>query len=244
MKTKRPTWLNLLVTVLALVLLFAFLSGMIRRHARPSEPNYKGLALSQWLDDYYIDTRESLTNDSPRSPAYFALRAIGTNMLPTLLYWVEHDPPTEHPQRVALLNHLPRVLAQQRWAIHFAFPERRPYFWHLGFIVLGQDASNAVPALTQLMHENRTTFESSSAAYALACIGPPGFDALRAAAMDPRATCRLAAIDALGEGGTNLVNPRPVLTALLNEPNADVRLHATHALAMLDRLSNDDPPSQ
>ncbi len=59
---------------------------------RETEPAYQGRTLTDWLDDYYIDSRESVEDDSPQTEAYFAIRAIGTNALPTPLRWVEHQP--------------------------------------------------------------------------------------------------------------------------------------------------------
>lgn len=56
------------------------------------EPTCQGRSLHEWLDEYYADSRERMEDDTPQTEAYFAIRAIGTNALPTLLRWVEQKP--------------------------------------------------------------------------------------------------------------------------------------------------------
>ncbi|MCX6924607.1 MAG: hypothetical protein NT154_15535, partial [Verrucomicrobia bacterium] len=55
------------------------------------EPTYQGRSFTDWLDEYYSDSRERTEDDTPKTEAYFAIRAIGTNALPTLLRWVEQE---------------------------------------------------------------------------------------------------------------------------------------------------------
>jgi len=221
--SKRRNYVLLLAGVLAMCALVGALG-----HSH--EPSYQDHTLTEWLDEYYSDSREDLANDAPHTKAYVALRAIGTNALPTLLHWVAHAPARRHQRLTLLVSHLPRAVADNRLVQRLLEPGRRPYFWHQGFLVLGPEANGAVPELTQLMYAPNAQYNGFWAALALAYIGPAGLAPLQSAALDPHARCRLAAIQALGAMGANAKPALPALTQLLNDPAPDVRMAVTNAL--------------
>jgi HEAT repeat protein len=88
------------------------------------------------------------------------------------------------------------------------------------------------------MHEPAAKDKGFSAALALAYIGPAGLAPLQAAAADPGARCRLNAIRALGDMGTNALPAIPLLIQCLTNTNLDVARTATYALCEL-RLEPD-----
>jgi hypothetical protein len=236
---KRPgLWLALAVSIAI------FAPALFLSHER--QPSYGGHTLSEWLDEYYADSREDINNDSPKTDAYYALRAIGTNALPTLLRWVAHEPSEPSQQLQKLVRKLPNSIYQSRFIQDFLLRDRRPNFWHLGFIILGPEANGAVPELTRLMRSPDAPNDGFNAALALAYIGPAGLAPLEAAAADPHARCRLKAIEALGDMGANALPAVPLLIQSLDSTNPEVSGMAASALQCLqirDALPLETMPS-
>jgi HEAT repeats len=221
-KIKIILWLGLPAYIGALVLSFVL---------QPREPVYHGYSLTQWLDDYYADSRADINDDSPHTEAYFAIRAIGTNALPTLLDWLAHKPAEPNPRLAAIAQHLPDSIADNRFVWKFTHPEWRPNNWEQAFMVLGDDPDiGVVHELTRLMQAPDAPDDGSSATLALSYMVPAGLPPLAAAALDPHARCRLNAINALGEMWTGTPAVVPVLKQLLDNPDEQVRTAATNAL--------------
>lgn len=216
-------WLGLPAFIGALILYLVLM---------PHEPVYHGYSLTQWLDDYYVDSRSDINDDSPHTEAYFAIRAIGTNALPTLLDWVTHDPPAPNPRLAQFADHLPSAIADNRFVWKITHPEWRPNNWPQAFSVLGAQANGAVPELTRLMYAPDAPYDGLIAAGALASIGPAGLPSLEAAVLDPHARCRSAAIemlDTIGCVGANSVAVLPVLNRMLTNSDVVVRTAAIKA---------------
>src|SRR5436190_17836001 len=100
------------------------------------EPQYKGRTLSQWLTyDQKPGPAEQLRHTE-------AVLKIGTNALPTLLRWVEYNPPAfttiaeliAEKLRLIRLNSRTRRIAQMSHALR----------------ILGSNAAPAIPALRNL----------------------------------------------------------------------------------------------
>jgi hypothetical protein len=201
---------------------------------REPEPFYQGHSLSGWLDDYYIDSRESLEDDQPQTEAYFAIRAIGTNALPTLLRWVEHEPnPWQERLRWFALK-LPPPVADFGFVRRLAQSGQRPNNWPQAFGVLGSLANGAVPELTRIMRREPAADDLGALpALALAYIGPAGLAPLMAAAADPRASCQNNAIYAVAGMGTNAIPAIPLLIQCLTNANLDATRAATAVLGEL-----------
>jgi hypothetical protein len=238
-KIKCPgLWLALAVSV------GIFAPAMLLSH--DSQPSYGGYTLSEWLDEYYVVSRDDINNDSPKTEAYYALRAIGTNALPTLLRWVAHEPTEPSQQLQRLVRKLPNPIYQSRFIQDFLMRDRRPNFWHQGFLILGPQANGAVPELTRLMRSSKAQDDGFSAALALAYIGPAGLAPLEAAAADTHARCRISAISALGDMGANALPAVPLLIQSLDSTNPEVSGMAASALQCLqirDALPLETMPS-
>ena len=111
---------------------------------RQHEPEYKRVKLSVWLDRYEY-------GDAPGA-GYAAIRAIGTNSLPFLLDWIQHEtPPWKLYARQAAAK-MPSIVQKNRfvrWLI--ADPrELRANAAVAGFQLLGSRAEPARAELQQL----------------------------------------------------------------------------------------------
>jgi hypothetical protein len=159
--------------IVAAVLVLAFLAlpaYLIPRS--PPEPTYNGKPLHFWLDQL-VRSRMSgvpaVLNADKTGEAQAAIRAIGTNAIPTLLRMVRaHDSPLKH--RLILLLHRQSLI---------------PVPWHTdgeyhfqaaaAFQVLGHSASPAAPELMDLALHDPDPAVRHAAADALFFIQPqPG----------------------------------------------------------------------
>jgi hypothetical protein len=191
---------------------------------------YENRPLWDWVNDYYVDSRTDMKNDSPHTDAYFAIRAIGTNALPTLLHWVAIQQSPDTPWQVNLARRLPDAIAEsgfvRRWMDYY-LPPNYPY---QVFLILGTNANGAVPELTRMMRDPRSPDHGFSAAFALANIEPEGFAPLAAAAKDPQAPCRREVIEALSGMVANKSASLRLLQELTHDPDPDVSAAARRAL--------------
>jgi hypothetical protein len=223
MTTKRRKWLLALAGVMVLIALTAWLT-------REREPSYKGVSYSDWLGRYWLELHGNYDEPRPHTEAYLALRAIGTNALPLLLNWVAHAEPERRAWLDSVVQRLPAPISESNWAEHLVQPDGPPSFCTLGFLLLGADAEGAVPELERLMHAPDAPSGGMYAALGLAYIGPPGLPPLLQAASDPHARCRYSAVVSLGELDTNATSALPLLTNLLTDADADIRIAATNVL--------------
>jgi hypothetical protein len=184
--------------------------------AGASEPAYNGKALSEWL---ILDHSGELLDKSAEQ----AIRQIGTNAIPTLLELLGATP-SNRKSRVRKFESKGfesiLLLSPQDAAEVLRGIGKR------GFGILGTNAESAVPQLTKLLHNERTSFE---AAKVLAGVGPRGFSVLTNAVHD----WRLAGvtIHALGgfEGGDKIVITRLLISAL-KDPDPMLRGNAADFL--------------
>src|SRR5262245_21189458 len=86
--------------IFASLILIALALLLISR--RTSEPIYNGRSLSDWLARYGAGPDSDEAED--------AIRAIGTNALPFLIEWIQHDPPA---WRRSLYHRLPIFLSDK-----------------------------------------------------------------------------------------------------------------------------------
>lgn len=135
--------------------------------AAQQEPSYNGRPLSEWLGDIRLELRIS----GPE-PYQQAIRAIGTNSIPTLLKWISYErsgsqqssqtgEPVEHPRPKHNLN--PEALA-----------ERTLY----AFRALGAVARPAIPELTRLARASSDPERAQRCTASLADIGPEAIPSL------------------------------------------------------------------
>jgi hypothetical protein len=134
--------------------------------SKQSEPLYQGKHLSAWLDELYSPNRFATGNDNSKLEE--AVRQIGTNGIPTLLRMLRaHDSKFKHKLiELAQEQHLVKI--------NFVDARQRNIEAAIGFNILGQCASNAVPALIQIYQESISESSQTSTTSALLSVGRTG----------------------------------------------------------------------
>src|SRR4051812_28133379 len=133
MRTRR--FYLLLIGVLALIgVLVAVVSG-------PREPEYKGKKLSEWVIEYrrYAWASAPSFDQTRFDEAKDAISHIGTNALPSLVKWIQYEPPPWKIKLNALLGKRFSWWRDERYARALAARD--------AFLVLRHEARRAVPEL-------------------------------------------------------------------------------------------------
>jgi hypothetical protein len=116
---------------------------------REHEPEYNGVKLSVWLDRYEY-------SNTPGA-GYTAVCAIGTNSLPFLLDWIQHETPAWKRYARQTAPKMPAMVQKNRfvrWLL--ADPrELRANAAVSGFQLLGPRAEPARPELQRLVWDSR-----------------------------------------------------------------------------------------
>jgi HEAT repeat protein len=127
--------------------------------AADQEPSYDGRLLSQWLGDLLVGEFGSTATEG-------AVRAMGTNAIPTLLKWIAYEPsPSQRSSQTGetVLSYRPHYpLSRGELA------QRSQY----AFECLGAVARPAIPELTRLARTSSDSWRAERCAAALAFIGP------------------------------------------------------------------------
>lgn len=140
---------------------------------RDREPAWQGRTLGAWLRDFEADKPES------RASAADAIRQIGTNALPLIIKRLQHPDPRRPSRILALKLRLFDPLNKQSLVKIQFRPGASPRHQALAAIdALGPLATNALPALEKLLHENPP---DPRLPYVIARIGPEGLPLLRQA---------------------------------------------------------------
>jgi HEAT repeats len=170
---------------------------------------YDGKQLVFWLDNY----SPGLNFGNAHPDAANRVHQLGTNIIPDLLNMLQKK---NGPLQAWLVSH------RRLNFFHFKPDE----LWHdeglKGFDILGPEASNAVPALIEILTNNSSASSRGSAELALGCIGPNA-----AAATQPLLKLasrsndsRVWAVKALGDIHTQPSNVIPVLLKCIDDPTA------------------------
>ena len=124
--------------------------------AKPGEPFYRGHSLSHWLNEAEVAGSED---------ARTAVRAIGTNAIPLLVYWITYHPPAFR-QKLALFA----VKHEHENLFDLLYGQEQTKAT-IGFQILGTNAAPALPAIVAKIREtpNRYAF---NAIWALSSLGP------------------------------------------------------------------------
>ena len=158
---KRRIRLYLLI---AAMLLAAFALG-IWEPRRQVGPVYLGKALSQWLEEV-PDGWDSPVEGRQKPAVAKAVRAMGTNALPTLIKMMEARDWPPKPRLLWLASNLLHLDLMR----HTNPAERQNVRALFGFCALGTNANPAVPALTNLLLRRG----DDCTAVALAYMSPEG----------------------------------------------------------------------
>lgn len=140
--------------------LVVLLTGTAALFSYFSEPRYNGRQLSYWLMLYHTDFRQA-------PEAQHAIRAIGTNAVPTLIRLLYPGERTFSVARLLSKTDIPIELiednSKQLSRVNFAL---------YGFRLLGPTASNAIPTLLADLENPQVRYLASDA---LQSIGAPAF---------------------------------------------------------------------
>ncbi|HKI69978.1 MAG TPA: hypothetical protein VKA67_10345, partial [Verrucomicrobiae bacterium] len=186
-----------------------------------SEPLVNGKPLSFWLRQY---NSTSVSGGEPEKTALneqavSAVRSIGTNAIPTLLKLIR----TTNSHQQSLRNHYPQPVHLSEANIEGIN----------GFFILGEAASNAVPALVEIFEDQKSPTSQASAAWALDGIGPGATAAipalLRAATNSESSTHPLAFL-VLAEIPASYDEVIPIAAHALSDTNFLVRINAMDVL--------------
>ena len=193
------------------------------------EPSYQGRLLSEWLD------RASMGGvpDSTRREAEAAVRAIGTNALPTLLGWIryEYSPVrelyasvvTRLPLSEKLRNGLERISGSAKATIpHWSAGE--------GFRILNTNAVTAIPQLFHLAAGPNRRPVARRAVQALGGIGPPAVPHLITLVTNRNGPVSHEAVIQLALLATNVPTVTPLFLQFVEDPAFDVSYAACFSL--------------
>jgi hypothetical protein len=138
-------WRRLLIILTACAAVIAIVAALI-----PREPKYDGRTLSEWIKD----AAPHHSPDPETTKAIDAVRHIGTNGLPWLIKWISAKKPPDWQLKLTTANaRLPRWIRLRLLPSLFGF---NSYYAHRrvaldGFLILGAEATPAVPDLLQII---------------------------------------------------------------------------------------------
>ena len=212
------------------LLLASVLAWLVWRASGTQEPVFKGRTLTSWLESH-VPT--SSANPPYNSPGWHradeALRAIGSNAVPTLLEMIRaKDPP---PWRLKLLQFAGRFRLT-RVNYRYAYPRNEEAQY--AFEVLGTNAVSAVPELIKIYEDDVSPSSQRCAARALGHIGreaQPALPNLMRRFTHTNSEVRFNAVSAVmyigGEPGVVV----PALISALKDPSVNVRWNALVGLS-------------
>lgn len=220
---------------LVLFLLPLFCLGTLvwlSRGSAPPEPSYQGRKLSYWLELQYAKypPAPGHTHLSDYKTSYAAIKKIGTNAIPTLLFRLRATNAQTKLEFHKPKDSLKFIRIQKVSAEDMNAEAAR------GFQCLGADAKAAVPAIIKIYEARLSASSERWSSYALGAMGP----------------CASAAVPALLRGATNAsphsrvnslvalagmhAEPELTVAALTNaftDPDPDVRHWACNRFGLL-----------
>jgi len=207
---KRKRWISVAVVILAAVSVV-----LVAVWAEEKEPLYQGKKLSDWIrydgkqhGGVWIviwpgtapSGHKLWTFANPRGDE--AVRNLGTNVLPSLVKWVDYKKPRWKTKAAAAYAKQPSKLVPssiQSW-LDYSDRERLADGAAATFMILGPDAAPAAPELAALLGSTSNYETAERVIFCLACIGPGArlaVPALKVAAADPEGGHRLTAAAAI-----------------------------------------------
>jgi hypothetical protein len=235
MSTKRR------LSIFICVLLAGVLGLMIWRASVPQEPVYEGRTLSSWLDHHVASSAARPPYNSPGwQQADKALRAIGTNAVPTLLKMISaKDPPP-------LVRKAKQFAARYPWTgINYRYASELNEEAEYAIQVLGTNAVSAVPGLIRIYEQNLSPTSQRCAAEALGNIGrgaEPAVPVLIRQFTHTNDDVRFSAVSAVMRISGKPEVVIPALTSVLQDSNVSVRWNALVGLSMFGKRARSAVP--
>jgi len=238
--TSRSTWKQVGVWSLSLALFSLLVWSSLPKG--PTEPQWKGRTLSQWLDTpafagfYEYRPVEKAENKE----AFDAVRAMGTNCLPWLLARLA---PREKPGRFRewldeLALKVEESGGQVPWERSANQHTRQVSRAIAAFFVLGQVAAPAVPQLRDGLLGRDGHLERLASANALGVLGDSGVSVLLNAVTSTDARARQYAVCGLGPSTTNCEMSLAALCKAAADSERRVRQFASLSLAQFTNHSS------
>ena len=131
------------IVIVATVLIVGWL---VFRPSGPKELTYQGKKLSTWLVEGSDAYRNVQTRLAVEHATEQAMKAVGTNAIPTLLQWLKSSPTPVREKLNKLLDRENFI----SYRFHTAWDKQ--WLAQYGFELLGKDAMPAVPELTRLLN--------------------------------------------------------------------------------------------
>lgn len=196
------------VLIISAVVLLVILC-MILLPRGDDEPRYKGRSLQYWL----------LAAEQPNDleEATEALTQIGTNSLPFLLEWIQHE---QSPGRMRALAMIPPAFEEIAHPFAVTHRDLLASASAEGFHYVGTNAVLAIPELQTFVWTTNAPQTAFNSMRALTQIGTNGLPPLIAAAKDPQYPLRVYAVAAIAfcpnASGAKEIT-MPLLIALLSD---------------------------
>jgi HEAT repeat protein len=202
--------------------------------SREKEPRYKGKSLSQWAEIYLKTEKPGV--DHPEAAA--ALRAIGTNGVPTVLRWlsVKSSAVIRRQNLEIAIKKWPKPFKRISAAFMVSSDTLLDQRQRAGLVLrgLGPEAEQlAIPVLTRVLQEWKEG-EAISALDALAQLEDSGFPVILATFSDPLFATNLCNFPLTVKGmpslGTNGPRAVPLLIECLTNEEYIIRATAAECL--------------
>ena len=211
-KRLRPAFALLLVTALAL-------AGWLAVHSR--EPKYQGRKLTGWLQA--LEAAPDMASPAWRE-SVAAIRAIGTNGLPTLLTMLCGEDSRWRVQVVTLIQDTANVDLSESLA---SADQRRA---RIGFQVLGRTARPAIPKLAVLAATSDPALAERAFLAMLEIGGPETIPPLLAVLTNANPARQIMAANYLGLLRSQARGAVPALVQTMSRADAELRANAARAL--------------
>lgn len=202
---------------------------------RDKEPRYQRRPLSAWVLAYAAPGRKH--PDTELRQAADAIRHIGTNAVPFLLTWIRYETPPGKAERLAALSRPLNWLNKEfgaagSWALRDSEADRATAAVS-AFGVLGDQAHDAIPELTELLTSTNHTDGCNRAGQALANMPTFGLRLLATALTNSNPTIRARAATSARYLSTNATPIIPALIQTLKDDDLWVALPASWSLSEL-----------
>ena len=212
------------------------LAGIAFGLLQPAEPEPEfpggvlGLShhtLAQWID---LATKGA-TPRYATEEAEVAVRAAGTNALPTLLKWTRYRPNPLKKFCYGILSPLPlpEQIRQSLWR-PMAQEMVLEYWADTGFRLLNSNAVPAIAELARLGADPLHTQVAARAVHALGRIGPLAIPELLRIINNPNARTHAQAIQELAQFAADVPSIVPFVLAFAQDPKADLSYPAVFML--------------
>jgi hypothetical protein len=222
MKARRR---SLLIALSVFLLLAAVWFGW-----SPREPVYEGRALSEWLDDLYIDFSGASPNPSEddRACAKNAIREMGEDAIPMMVKMLKPESRFESWAKAL-------VAKQSLVKFNFDSKDERRYCAAIGFEALGPRAKSAIPELVNYA-EDANPRVRQPALHALGLIGAEAevvVPVLQKALGDPVASIQGTSAAVLRFFGESARVAAPELMKCVNGGDRYAKIKAAETIAII-----------